>query len=682
MIGTLESSTEDWTHASADLRLQRTRMPGYDAVHLGRGVGGQAVNTHEGGADAPSMPGPRGVMPSRRQLFWLAVGAAAFVLLLVLAAAPSIFGAWRPAQDARAALLSAEQLAQHGRADEAVVSLNKAKENADIAVQRLNSVAPKILGALPYIGRPVRAARILMEAIGHASDAATELIPLVRDGGSIWKAGIVDVPRLDSMRESVQAGQRGFAEALATARKAPSSPLPGFVASQREVLLEKLESAERGMNRAELGLALSSKLFGASGTRRYLLMFENPAEMRGVGGFWGNYGILTADQGRLTLERFGRTTRDLQGFANRGSPEWFRRDYGAHGADIDWRQLPSAPDFRTVASIAEANLNAAEGFGPLDGTIAADPAGLAALLRITGPVSVPSWPAKLDASNLVRVTMHDAHSYFTTDDQRVDFLSDTANTVWSSLLSADVKAEAIGRSGLGTAVSERHLRLHFSRPEEQRLSVALGADGRLGDPKRTIGVVTQNLSGHKMDYWLHRQLRGSIRVAGDGVTSVSLAVTLVNRGPASGEPQYVIGPNAEGERQGWNHQLLRLYFPRGAAVLADDLTGELSIEQGFVVFSRRVLIPPGESERVRVRAWIPAATQRPEKRASLVLRRQPVLHPDRISFEVKAPFGWSLALPKIEGVTGGSTVQGSVASDVRILEAHPGLIGRLLGLFS
>lgn len=97
-----------------------------------------------------------------------------------------------------------------------------------------------------------------------------------------------------------------------------------------------------------LAIDLSERVLGAQGERRYFIAFENLAEMRGAGGLWGNCGVLM---------------------------------------------------------MAENNLRDVPDVGPVDGVIAIDAHGLAALLRITGPVTVPSWPEPIDASDVARVML-------------------------------------------------------------------------------------------------------------------------------------------------------------------------------------------------------------------------------------------------------------------------------------
>ena len=63
-----------------------------------------------------------------------------------------------------------------------------------------------------------------------------------------------------------------------------------------------------------------------------------------------------------------------------------------------------SPDFPSVAEVLE-TLAPQAGLPRVDGVLSVDPAGLAALLQLTGPVTVPDWPVPIDSGNVVNVTL-------------------------------------------------------------------------------------------------------------------------------------------------------------------------------------------------------------------------------------------------------------------------------------
>ena len=76
-------------------------------------------------------------------------------------------------------------------------------------------------------------------------------------------------------------------------------------------------------------------LLGADGPRSYFVAFTTASEARGLGGFMGNWALISADDGRITMEDFARRDRldKAAGPGERslsGPQEWLQR-YGQFG---------------------------------------------------------------------------------------------------------------------------------------------------------------------------------------------------------------------------------------------------------------------------------------------------------------------------------------------------------------
>ena len=575
----------------------------------------------------------------------------------LLVALYAVFGfmAWRGGSALEGALDEALSDLEESRWDEAASSIDALVAESERFSSTLRGPLPRVVSLIPLAGRSVGATRALTESAAIAAAAARQAVPIL-DAQSFWVEGRINLDALRELRAAAKQAAPELERALDAVESSPGWPLPGPLGGARRDALDRLRGAADGLDVAVKAVDLSESVLGASGQRRYFIAFENPSEMRGAGGLWGNYGILVAEDARLKLGRFGRMQEDLGRFARAPGPDWYGTRYARFEVARDWRQMPSGPDFPTVASIAEHNLRDAPDIGPVDGTIAIDPLALSALLRITGPVEVASWPEPITADNVVRVTMHDAYSSFEGNDQRVGFLSEAALAVWSRLVEGDINLGAVASSGLGGAVEGKHLRLHFARPQEQELAVALGAAGEIGDPNRTIALVTQNTAGNKMDYWLERSLDVVVDLKPDGDASVRAIVTLRNGGPDSGEPRYVIGPHDDRFEPGMNVQLIRLYVPGSSAIRGRRTDRPLiAEEQGFVVAEWDVRIPAGETVRRVLNFDVEGAWDPDGRDFRLNLRKQAFPAPDDIHVSVRPPWGRRVYLDEAE-CSGGKVV--------------------------
>jgi hypothetical protein len=134
-------------------------------------------------------------------------------------------------------------------------------------------------------------------------------------------------------------------------------------------------------------------MLGMNGPRRYLVLAEDPAELRPSGGFIGVYGLVTFDQGRLTERTFRNTL--LLDFAP--GPPYVAppTGLGNHllGTKYSW-QLADAgwsPDFPTAAQKALELYTLESGDSRIDGVIALNTYAIDLVLGVTGPITVPEY---------------------------------------------------------------------------------------------------------------------------------------------------------------------------------------------------------------------------------------------------------------------------------------------------
>src|SRR5206468_1636074 len=129
-------------------------------------------------------------------------------------------------------------------------------------------------------------------------------------------------------------------------------------------------------------------ILGGHGTRRYLLVVQNNAEARATGGFIGSYGVLTAEDGDVSVGRLLRTASWNAAIAQHAgvkleAPADYVRRYGQFEPERVLQNVNLSPDFPTVAEVLM-SLSEDAGVGKVDGVMAVDPKGLAALLELTG----------------------------------------------------------------------------------------------------------------------------------------------------------------------------------------------------------------------------------------------------------------------------------------------------------
>ena len=422
--------------------------------------------------------------------------------------------------------------------------------------------------AVPIVGQHLDVLRRLTGTAADVVATATETL----DGAQLQsfraEGGRIDVQRMRALGRRMTTADDALTRARSAVAAARGPWLVPFVAHRTRSFDADLTDAQHTTSQARQVLNAVPELLGIDGPRRYLLVVGNPAEARGSGGVIGNFGELTADNGMLRLERFGRTTElnsgGLPGDDRRitGPADYVAR-YAPDGVAPVWSNVNLTPDFSAAANVMS-QLYPQSGGRPVDGVISADPVALAGLLRLTGPVVVPGWPDPITSENAAKLLMFDLYASFESVPggraARINVLGEVSQAVWQALSSASLPAPATMTAALKDAVAGRHLQLWSSRPAEQAYLERIGVTGSVpsggGD---LFGLVVNNGGANKIDWFLDRST--TYDVLYDPATKKAKAtatIVLRNSAPATGFGEELIG-NQIGEPIGSMTMLVSVY---------------------------------------------------------------------------------------------------------------------------
>ena len=524
--------------------------------------------------------------------------------------------------------------------------------------------------AVPVVGQHAKALRTLA---GAGADLAAVGARAAREADPATLRltdGAFDLVALGRVREPLEAARASLVRSRRALDDARSPWLVAPVADRVDELGDRVRSASDSTETAVLALRNAPALLGADGPRRYFLAVQTPAEARASGGLIGNWGELVADDGKISLGRFGRT-QELNTAGNPAqrritAPADYVRRYAPYKPNLYWQTVTMSPDFPAVAQVIE-ELYPQSGGAPVDGVISVDPAAFAALLRLIGPVPIEGRDEMLSADNVERVLLHEQYLQFdeNAEANRVDFLDTATRSVFARLTSTTLPSPRAVADALAPAVAGRHLQLASTHPAEQRFFERIGAAGAvppvLGDG---VGVVTQNFNGNKIDWFLRRSYSyvATYDPATGEVTS-TLEVRLRNDAPADGLPRSVIGfggSAALGQPQtafGENLLLLSVYSPLELEGMTVDDGQEIKVtrqnELGRRVYSALVSVQSMSTRTVTLKL----AGRVPRGDYRLDVFRQPTVAPDEATLSVTFPEGW-----EVESVGEGATVAGRKAT--------------------
>lgn len=515
--------------------------------------------------------------------------------------------------------------------------------------------------------RPARALPVVGTQAESLSEAVDSGAGLVRDARETAKiadysrlrsaGGQIDLRRMESYRQPVAALTRKLDVSYKRLSRMTSPWLLGPLRHRVETFANEVAAASRDARLASEVLDVAPGLLGANGPRRYALLFATPAETRELGGFMGNFGELTAVDGKLRLARTGRssslTPLSPEEAARRTlpAPEQLPVRYRYYDPTRFIGNVTGTQDFPTVARTFDAVYRQAGGTA-VDGAIYVDPYALAALLKLTGPVAVQGLDVPLTSANAADFLLRQQYATFP-NPNRIDFLENASRATFEQLTSRRLPGPRAAADALSPMV-HRHRLLAFSfHPEDASLIERLGLSGAVpalegGD---YLSVSNANANPNKIDAYLQRSITDHVSYdPGTGAIRSTVTVALHNTAPASGADNSAL-TNETGLPLGTNRTFLSVYSPLALSTArVDGRTAgmEAEVEQDRNRYGTFVDVPQGGTTTVEVELEGTLASRSAYR---LTYLAQPTANPDRWRVRLAAPGRPGARAPTLAGPT-------------------------------
>jgi hypothetical protein len=493
---------------------------------------------------------------------------------------------------------------------------------------------------LPWVGPQLRAVSTLAAAADRVADDALAPLAEVASTFSLDAYrpvdGVIDTDLFERIAAPAQAGANSVAAASVLVHRLDETTLLRPARDAAATVSELLDAGVTATDALARATWLLPSMLGADGERDYLVVFQNNAEWRSLGGIVGAMVVVHTAEGRITLADQGSSS-DFTRFDASVLPmdREVERLYGQRPGQ--WIQnVTQVPDFAVTGALAREMWLRERGLD-VDGVISLDPVALSYLLRATGPIVLPTGEL-LTAENAVQLLLNDVYVRYERPSDQDVFFASAAAAVFTALSTGNADPAALV-GALGRAGDERRLLLWSSIPDDQSALQDTTLAG--GIPKTTgaagrFGVYFNDGTGSKMDYYVDADVNlawGACTVDARERASgpATLTVTITNTAPsdaATSLPEYITGGGAFGVPAGVARTVGYLYLPEGY----DLLDAEISTNAGFgggMHDGRQVLsfgldLAPGEAGSVAV------TVQAPEPAApTLIAEVTPTIHADQ-----------------------------------------------------
>lgn len=488
--------------------------------------------------------------------------------------------------------------------DDAVAqSVATLREAAADAVSTTSRPHWMITSRLPGVGANVRAVQTLASTVEDLAEGPLPSLPAVvaaaNPAALAPQDGRVDVQRVAEAAPVVIAADDGVNHAISSLAAIDHSALLPQVSDAVEELSSELSDLRLSTATASRAVQLIPSMMGIDGPRDYLVLVQNNAEPRALGGIVGTVLVLRVDGGAIELVEqvagnslfFDNPVSDL----TEAETALFGSQLGRYMLNVT-----STPDFPRAAQIASDVWLAERGVAPA-GVLSIDPVALADLLGATGPVTTTAG---------LTLTSDDAAQYLLNqiyldepDPARQDvFFADAAASIFAALSGGSSDAQAAVAS-LARSSDAGRLMLWSADPEEQELLSGTTLSGELGvdESQPAVGVYLNDGSGAKAGYYT--DVSTELSVIGcrpDGSQRLALGLTLINQIPDPASlPEYVTGGGVY-VTPGTVRMNVALYAPAGGQILqvtsrGSELPVLAQIDHGLQVALTTVSLGPQES---------------------------------------------------------------------------------------
>ena len=626
--------------------------------------------------------GARRSRPRRRLV--LAGGS---VILLLVVGALAIFR-YLPALDEGRAL-RADLETMVGRVQDAGLGIDRATidsldADAAAARARLDGLHGLLAGdpliglarALPLTAANIRGADSVVAAAGDLIDAVDDGLTIGGRFVDIRAAQAADPKSASAISELVELMATSRDRAVSAAASVESARqalatvpdgLIGQVEGVRDAMRTRIDKYGPLLDTYVRVSARLPAILGWDGPRRYLVLTQDPAELRPTGGFIGSFGIVAFDKGRVTERRFRNiVSLDYTNNYPFVKPPQELADY-LLGPTQSW-QLADAgwsPDFPTSAQDALRLYTNESGDTHVDGVLAITTFTIDELLKITGPITVPGYDVTVASGETTLKVLQLTRAPRKPGEDAKAFLSVFADRLFGVLLAlpAGRWGDVIGASG---TIGQEHLLLAWFRDATDQ---AFAAEGGFGGAIRQdqgdfVYPVESNVApASKLNAWTTRTMDLAVQIDAVGNARNTLTTTWENRVETPDGAPYRAMTNVGGSILGMYFRVLvpersRVESVAGGGPTPVTSPAVVEDEAGRLAIGTYLKIQPGQTSLGYT--WTSpyaAGVEASGGTYRLTIQAQPGMLSEPLTLSIRVPDGY-----RITAASPGLAVNGATAT--------------------
>jgi hypothetical protein len=358
-------------------------------------------------------------------------------------------------------------------------------------------------------------------------------------------------------------------------------------------------------------------LLGNPEPKKYLIMFQNDAELRPTGGFLTAYATMSILKGKITPG----VSEDIYtldaGFKKKiPAPDPIKK-YLPLVYNWNLRDMNLSPDFKDSMDTFTTHMRDSTAEPEYDALIAIDTEVPVRILKVLGPIGVPGYGGKFSAENDPRCdcpqVIYELENIITRPtyeirEGRKSILGPLMNSMLANMMGSPKAKWAEFFNIFTDSIKEKHLMMYFKDENKQNAVEVLGAAGRINDYVGDyLHINDTNFAGAKSNMFITQEVETVVNVGADG--SLTKKLTLTYKNPRKGD-----NCNLEagllclnGILRNWQ----RIYVPQGS-MLKNSTGYELDMittqDLGKTVFEGFFTLAPQSVKKLEIEYTVPAGT--------------------------------------------------------------------------
>lgn len=420
---------------------------------------------------------------------------------------------------------------------------------------------------------------------------------------------------------------------------------PKFIQEYLTIIKDYSSTSKQIIEPLQKVIVMLPLVLGVDSRQTFLILFQNPSEIRSTGGWLSSYGIISFEGGQireLKIDDVYNLDGDLKVQGKTYSPpESMIEALGISSWGFSLSNWE--PDMNLSAKDMKFFIEESDKYSEIDGIISLDVSFIQKMLDIWGGIQIPDESEKITSANIYsKIT--EMHNEFEPGlSQKSTFLTSLSDQLVKKLLSSDINNLFEISDAVFTSLNEKSIIFYLFDQNNGTYFSNKGWSGIIDNRYYSSpALVEWNWGANKANLYLEKNFQLDIDINSSKSVEYSYKVTIKNNSNKNSYP--------EGDYENF----VRIYLPYNASVTTikgiDDISQKVDVTNNFKVISGWFNVPIKTTQTLEIKyilestenTYFPLRSDSTQILLPLVVYKQPGAMNQDIKINITYPQEWIL----------------------------------------